>query len=104
MASRKLKYNGISQEELVACLKDIEAALGGTNSDTAINVSTTYNLAEIELAYTNSISAKISAGSTFSQALSATVAAGTYDGAAMTMLTLMLAYANSYALSVATST
>lgn len=92
MASRKLKYNGISQEELVACLKDIETALGGTNSDTAINVSTTYNLAEIEQAYTNQISAKIAAGSTWTQALSIARSAG-YDGGLMTVLQAILSTA-----------
>jgi len=98
MASRKLKYNGISQEELVACLKDIETALGGTNSNTAINIGTTYNAIELEQAYAASISASISAGSTWTQALSAAKSAG-YDGPLTVILQGILSTAISAAVS-----
>lgn len=100
---RYVKYNGLSQENLVGILKDIEAALGTTNVEGSITIpastnvgktyfdaqDTTHDITEVSKAWTASISAKVAAGSsaasTFHSAISEAVSSG-YNGGLMRLL------------------
>lgn len=74
MGTYYIKPDGLSQKDLVAYLKDIETAFGGTNVDEYITTTTTVDVTKWY--DTNvAVSAAVSAGSTLTQAISARVSA-----------------------------
>ena len=78
MGTYYIKPNGLNQGDLVNILKDLETAFGGTNVVETITIPTTVDATKWY--DTNAtVSAAISAGSTFTSAMSTQVLAGTVE-------------------------
>ena len=75
MGTYYITPTGLSQKDLVAFLKDLETAFGGTNTTNYITTTTT---ADVTKSYDMNVavSQAISAGSTFASAISAQLSAG----------------------------
>jgi hypothetical protein len=75
MGTYYIKPTGMEQKDLVALLKDIETAFGGTNSGGSITIQTAVDLtASYDM--NSTVSANMSSGLTFASAISARVASG----------------------------
>lgn len=102
MSTFYIKPTGMSQADLVNCLKDIETALGGTNSTPSITITTTpvrsyaLSAATSAAAFTTSkvdtmgsvFTSVVTAGGRLTSGVSAAVSAG-YTGGLVSALSVI---------------